>query len=130
MRGDHEKAIADLDCAIRVEPDDTFALNSRVQVFQMLKRFEDAIRDLTRALEIDPDNTFTLRCRGNMLRMLGRFNEAIIDLDRAVTKEPAVDGVLAFPVVAKFSRVPAKRKGKGEKEDHVLCTDHFLSPGR
>jgi tetratricopeptide (TPR) repeat protein len=58
-----EEALADLDRALELEPDDVFALGGRGATYGRLNRYDEALADLDRALELEPGNALALMVR-------------------------------------------------------------------
>ena len=87
MLRDFAGAIADLDSALQLKPNDAWALRSRGEAKSGLGDFAGAIADLDLALQLEPDNARALRSRGEAKRMLGDSAGAIADLDLALQLE-------------------------------------------
>jgi tetratricopeptide (TPR) repeat protein len=85
---DADKAIIELDAALRLVPEDTEALSERAKSFFDKGEHAKAAADLSTLIRIKPDNADHYVYRGLMLTNLGRFDEAIADLDRAIQLEP------------------------------------------
>ncbi len=88
MRGDFIDAIASLDKALEIKPDDHAAWYNRGVALDSLGRLEEAIASLDKALEIQPDFYDAWNNRGRALFNLGRFQEAIASFDRAIALKP------------------------------------------
>ena len=86
--GKHEEAIADLNRAIELNPDDSQTWLIRGGAKGNLGRHEEAIADLDRAIELNSDDPSAWRSRGISNGRLGRYEEAIADLDRAIELNP------------------------------------------
>lgn len=87
LKGEHEKAVADLTEAIRVQPDPSLYV-MRGRAYRMKKDYDKAIADYTEALQIDPDNPVALNNRGNARRLKGEYDKALADLDEALRIDP------------------------------------------
>ena len=83
-----EAALANLDRALDLDPENAFALLMRGDAYRMLDRYEEAVADFDRALELNPDNADALAFRGESYRMLDRYEEAVADLTRALELGP------------------------------------------
>jgi tetratricopeptide (TPR) repeat protein len=84
----YDDALRDLGRALELEPDDTYALARRSEVYRMKGRYHDALRDLSRVLELEPDDPTTLVARGDLHTGQGRYDDALPDLNRALELEP------------------------------------------
>jgi tetratricopeptide (TPR) repeat protein len=88
LAGDQHAAVADLDRALELTPDDPRSLALRGEYHRVLERHDEAIRDLDRALGLNPDHAFALASRGAVRLGRRQFDEALVDLDRAVRLKP------------------------------------------
>jgi len=86
--GRYEDAIADLDAALAMKPDDEMAIESRGMADYHLARYSDAVADYDKALALAPSRTFLFYERGISLVRLARYDEALSDLDRAIARLP------------------------------------------
>ena len=84
----YEKAIADYDKAIEINPDLDQAWNNRGVALANLGRSEAAIADYDKAIEINPDLDQAWNNRGVALANLGRSETAIADYDKAIEINP------------------------------------------
>ena len=84
-------ALAELDAALAIRPDDAEALLNRGNVLRALDRHEEALAAFDAALVARPDFAQGWNNRGVMLKALGRFEDALDSLDRAL----ALDGAYA-----------------------------------
>jgi tetratricopeptide (TPR) repeat protein len=93
-----DRALSDLDTAIRVVQDDhkasksdralAVALRDRGLVWDAKRFFDKAFADLTEAIRIDPDNLGLVLARGRVCSRRGRFNQAIADIDWYIQMRP------------------------------------------
>ncbi|MFG1668871.1 tetratricopeptide repeat protein [Streptomyces sp. Y7] len=88
LAGDLDAAVADLDRALRLAPDDPRSLALRGEYHRAQERPDEAIRDLDRALGLHPDDAFALASRGAARLVRQEFDDALADLDRAVRLKP------------------------------------------
>jgi tetratricopeptide (TPR) repeat protein len=95
-KGDDEKAIEDLNEAVRLDPQLAMAFNNRGRAWQKKKKYDQAIQDFTTALGIDPKLYIALKGRAlawlakkNYERSLADFNAAI-----GTNPTPAADDYL------------------------------------
>ncbi|MDC0772227.1 tetratricopeptide repeat protein [Streptomyces sp. HD] len=88
MRGEHRAAVADLNLALRLTPDDARILAVRGEYHRVLRDRASALRDLDRAVELDPAHRFARASRGAVHIARGDFDTALADLDRALELDP------------------------------------------
>ena len=77
-----DRAIDDLDEAIRLDPKRASAYQNRGAAYNGLGRYEQAVEDLSKAIELDPDNAGAFTNRGLALFALGRYDQSLTDLTR------------------------------------------------
>jgi tetratricopeptide (TPR) repeat protein len=87
--GDFEKALVDLDQAIRLNPDDPNPYGTRAQVLEFKGDPEQALASLTKAIQIAPGDATGYILRGAFQARRGKIKEAIADLDKALKLEPS-----------------------------------------
>ena len=87
--GRAEEALAQLDKALGLKPDETQALTCRGNVLIDLGRFEHALANYDRLLALRPDDVSALNLRGLALESLNRPAEALASYDRAINVAPA-----------------------------------------
>ncbi len=90
-KGQYDKAIADLDRAIELGPENVFALARRGEAWRMKGEHEKAFADLDRAIELNPNDLFALAARSEAWRMKAEYGKAIADLDLAIALNPRYD---------------------------------------
>nr|WP_244190634.1 tetratricopeptide repeat protein [Streptomyces caeruleatus] len=88
LAGDQNAAVADLDRALELTPDDARGLALRGEYHRVLERHDEAIRDLDRALALNPADAFAAASRGATRLSRQQLDEALADLDRAVELKP------------------------------------------
>lgn len=59
----YEEALADLNRALELDPNNTQTLGLRGNTYLTMKRYEEALQDFTRGLQLDSDNTTVLARR-------------------------------------------------------------------
>ena len=82
-KGDHDKAIADLTEAIRLEPEKASRYLSRGLSHAENGDHDKAIADLTEAIRLEPKNILAHSCRAKAYRALGDEVKAASDENRA-----------------------------------------------
>jgi Tfp pilus assembly protein PilF len=92
-KADYDRAIADLNQALRVSPNYAFAITSRGDAYRLARDFNRALDDYNEALRLNPKNKEALNNRGATYVAMKKFDEAIRDLDDAI----ALDAKVANP---------------------------------
>lgn len=88
LAGDQRAAVAALDRALELTPDDPHSLTLRGEYHRVLEAYDEAIRDLDRALALNPADAFAAASRGAVHLGRADLDEALTDLDRAVELKP------------------------------------------
>jgi tetratricopeptide (TPR) repeat protein len=118
-----DKQQADLDEAIKLQPDDLEALRTRALFFISNKKFEQALKDLDSLIRIDDKNPRLYEVRGMVLFQLKQPDKAIESYNKAIQMQPGEVG----PYIQR-SRIRAQQKdNKGALED--LDTAMRIAPG-
>jgi tetratricopeptide (TPR) repeat protein len=86
-KGEFERALADLDQAIRLSPNYRNAYNSRAWVLLKARRLEEARIDVNKAIAFVP-NADNLDTRGHILLALGDIEGALNDFNYALQGRP------------------------------------------
>jgi tetratricopeptide (TPR) repeat protein len=84
MRRRYDEALADLNRAIELNPEDASALACRGYTYWDMERYDEALADFNRALELDPENAWAIVSRGQTYRAMGRYDLALDDFGRAI----------------------------------------------
>ena len=84
LAGDREAAIADLDQALALEPEDADAFCRRSQQLRLQGDLERALEDAGKAVALDPLNPEYLITRASILTLLHRDREAQADAESAL----------------------------------------------
>lgn len=87
--GSHEAALAELDRALDIEPENGTLLVNRGALLGAMGRYAAAERDLKKVLRVEPANAEALFNLGVVMTKKGLWGEAIPHLRRAVELEPA-----------------------------------------
>ena len=111
-------ALADLETAIRLAPDNPLYLTNRAQAYRKFRRDEEALADLNRAIELNGDLVFARFNRGALSFSQGDYDTALEDFDRCI----AVDPHAAAPW---FNRA-AVYEAMGKREQAVADLKRFL----
>jgi tetratricopeptide (TPR) repeat protein len=84
-KGENDRAIADYDEAIRLDPDDPDSYNQRCWTRALADHdLQGALADCNESLRLRPNDGNTLNSRGLVQFKLGAFKEAIADYDAAL----------------------------------------------
>jgi tetratricopeptide (TPR) repeat protein len=84
-----EKAVADYETAIGLDPADTRAYISLGAVLDQMGQLDRAKEAVERAIALDPSSHEAFRNRGLLFEKMGRLDEAIADYTRAIALRPA-----------------------------------------
>jgi tetratricopeptide (TPR) repeat protein len=87
-QGDYAGALADINQALVINPNNVGALSYRGASKNNNRDFAGAIADYTRALELDPKNAEVYADRGNAKRNQGDHDGALADFNQALELEP------------------------------------------
>jgi predicted O-linked N-acetylglucosamine transferase (SPINDLY family) len=83
-----DQALADMEAALAIEPDDAETLLNHANVLKSLNRLDAALAGFDRALAVKPDWPQALNNRGTVLQALGRYDEALVAYDQALAHAP------------------------------------------
>ena len=116
MKRDYDRAIADFNQSIKLDPAFALAFGNRANAWSMKKDFKRAIADYTRALSLDPDFPSAFTGRGLVYEEMGDFVRARRDYQAALSAPLKYqDGLWAQQVarerMAGFDKKPAKDLG-------------------
>lgn len=87
-RDDWDKAIAEYDIAIRLDPTYADAFGNRGGAYAEKSDYDHALADLTEALRLNPKLEFALANRAVVLSQQGKNDAAIVDLDQLTRLNP------------------------------------------
>ncbi|MEQ8827536.1 MAG: tetratricopeptide repeat protein, partial [Parvibaculum sp.] len=83
-----EAALADLEAAIDLDPQDSISFNNRCWLYAEMGRAEEALADCDEALRLRPRDAIAIASRSYALLKAGRLDEALADADRAADLAP------------------------------------------
>jgi tetratricopeptide (TPR) repeat protein len=106
--------IEECDEAIRLNPEDAHAWNSRGAAKNDLRQHEEAIKDCDEAIRLEPKNATAWNNRSTTKANLGDFDGAIKDAEEAQRLDPDNAGVINNIVAIK-----AEREAKKAVEDRI-----------
>jgi tetratricopeptide (TPR) repeat protein len=87
-KGDYDRAIADFDNAIRLDPRDGNAYNNRGLAYTAKGDFERAMADLDEAIRRDPGLVIAYNSRGQVYLRKGDYDRAIADFNEGIKLHP------------------------------------------
>jgi tetratricopeptide (TPR) repeat protein len=108
-KGELEKAIADYNEAIRLNPQYAKAYNNRGLAYEKKGELEKAIADYNEAIRLNPDFAAAYNHRGNVYQKKGDLEKAIRDYDEAIRLNPN------FAVAYNNRGIAYENKGELEK---------------
>ena len=82
--GQYKDALKTLDIALRLNPENGWALAIKADTLCALEKYEASLLVLTQALDVMPDNSYILTTRARVLRLLNRTEEALESADEAL----------------------------------------------
>jgi len=88
LRGDRDRAYADFDQAIQLDPKDAQAFNNRGLAYYASNDLDRAIAEFNEAIRLDPKNAFAFNNRGGAYRDKNEYDRAIIDYSEAIRLQP------------------------------------------
>jgi tetratricopeptide (TPR) repeat protein len=92
IKGDHDKAIAEYDEAIKANPEDAAAYNTRGVSYNAKGDRERAIKEWSEAIRLDPNMAVAYLNRGNAYNNKGDRELAVIDAMETIRLDPNLPG--------------------------------------
>ena len=83
-----DRAIADFDAALKIDPDHALAFANRAIAYHRKDDYDRAIADYDEAIRLDPEDPDTYRNRGLAFYRKGKYDRTIEDDDRAIKLRP------------------------------------------
>jgi tetratricopeptide (TPR) repeat protein len=90
-----DKALVDLNEAIRMAPDAAQPYAARGDLFANSDKYDEAIADFDKAIQLDNQDAYTFQQRGDAYEAKGAHAKAIADYTEALRLEPMDDFVLS-----------------------------------
>jgi lipoprotein NlpI len=87
-KGDYDRAVADYNDAIRLNPQDSRSLANRGIAWAIKGDYDRAIADLNEVIRLDPQNALIFHNRGMTWRRKGDYDRAIADYNEAIRLDP------------------------------------------
>lgn len=84
----YDKALADLERAIEMDPNYAEAYSSRGRIYADLQKYEVALADLDRSIELDSSSSGMYYNRGLVHYQAGDYQSALIDYGQAIKLDP------------------------------------------
>jgi protein O-mannosyl-transferase len=108
-KGLYDKAAADYEEAIALDPSAYRAYISLGSVLEQMGQFDGAMGAVGRAIALNPSSSEAYRNRGTLFEKTGRFDEAIADYTRAINLRPSYyeaynNRGLTFAKIGQFER--------------------------
>src|SRR5262249_28146826 len=88
-QGKSDEALADLNAAIYLVPDDARSYDARGTVYGNLGKYERALADFNKAIQLSPDFAGALLNRGHTYLQLGDTTRAQDDYTRSLRLDPS-----------------------------------------
>src|SRR5260370_22252704 len=85
---EYDRAIQDLDQAIKLDPDNALAFVNRGDAYRNKREYDHAIRDYDQAIKLDPNDAIALNSRGSAYAGKRDYDRAIRDFDQAIRLDP------------------------------------------
>lgn len=93
--GDYDRAIADYDQAIRLNPALAVAFDNRGRLYSVKNQFERAIADYDEAIRLDPNSAAALHNRCWARAAIGNTRDALSDCNESLRLKPQNAGTLS-----------------------------------
>ncbi len=87
-KGDNDRAIADHNKAIELDPKYAGAYNGRGRAYAAKQDYDHAIADFDKAIELDPKYALAYHNRGTAYEEKGEYDRSITDFDKAIELDP------------------------------------------
>ena len=94
LMGKYERALADFDRAIGLDPKYAWAIASAARPTGSMGEYERALADFDRAIALDPKNAWAIASRGETYRQKGEYERALADFDQAIASTRRMPGPL------------------------------------
>ena len=88
LQGSYDAAIADLNEAVGLNPEDVWTLIQRGETFRQQKKYESALSDYEQAIQKEPGNTWAIVLKAETHRKFGDFDQALTEFQKAIEKDP------------------------------------------
>ena len=107
--GDYDRAIADFDASIHLDPASASTFNNRGSAWYAKGNPDRAIADFDKAIQLDSAYAFAYHNRGEVWKDKGDFDRAIADYGKAIGFDPGytaayTDRALAYERIGDLAR--------------------------
>ena len=92
--GDYDRAIADFDAAMRINPNHVRAYLNRGNANFARRDYDRAIADFSQAIRLEPKNVTIVMSRATAYEAKGDFGRAIADYDQALKLDPKLTAAI------------------------------------
>ena len=117
-KGELDRAIADFNEAIRLDPKFALAYNNRGLAYRDKGELDRAIADFTEAIRLDPKFAVAFRNRGRAYLYAGALPKALADLSQSSELDPENGyAALWLDIIGKRSNLPSRLQQATEKID-------------
>jgi putative PEP-CTERM system TPR-repeat lipoprotein len=99
---DQDAALKNYELALKIEPDNVYALNNLAYLYLQKNRLDDAEQKAFRALELQPDQAYVLDTYGQVLIAKKQYQKAIPYFTRAVRDANVIEGIYLNYIEALF----------------------------
>jgi tetratricopeptide (TPR) repeat protein len=99
-----DRAIQDLDQAIRINPSDALAFGNRGNYYAVKRQYDRAIQDYDQAIRINPNFAKAFYNRGRAYAYKRQYDRAIQDYDQAIRINPHEHNALRARNLAKRAK--------------------------
>ena len=125
IKREYDKAIAEGERAVALDPGGTFALVIYANSLSFAGRPEEAIPLFQKAIRLNPFGpSYLYRNFGNALRMTGRFEEAVSAYKKAIQIAP--DNILAhIGLAATYSMMGREKEARAEAAEVLRINPKF-----
>jgi len=83
MQEEYGKALQDLDRAITLEKEHSWAIARRAVTYLKMGKYEQALSDFERAIALDEKDAWTIAWRGGVYLEMNKYEQALADFERA-----------------------------------------------
>jgi tetratricopeptide (TPR) repeat protein len=120
---EYDRAIQDLDQAVRRDPNYAPAFQSRGTAYSLKGEYERAIGDFNQAIRLDPKSATSFYARGGVYNVQGQYDRAIQDFDQAIRLKPDLAPVF---FAATFHERGLAYAGKGQYDRALRDYDQAI----
>lgn len=85
---DHTDTLADFNRAIAQEPENSWTIAHRGELYRRMARYEAALADFDQAIALNAAYAWAFAQRGETYRLLKRYADALTDFNRAIVLKP------------------------------------------